>query len=219
MGKVLIVDDSPVDRRLAGRCLERRMNGPEPDSLTELTILYASNGREALSMIAEESPDVVVTDIQMPELSGLDVVLHVRARFPLIPVIVMTGQGSEELAVRALQSGAASYVPKGEIARDLLETVEAVMDAAHSKRDRKRLMSSLIRTESSFVLENDCALIPPLITYLKENIFPHERLGRYGSDSDDDGAPRSDYQRNGTRKPATRFHVARRRRAIVPRNG
>jgi CheY-like chemotaxis protein len=171
MGKVLIVDDSPVDRRLAGRFLERRLNVPESDADTGLTVLYAGNGRDALTKIAEERPDVVVTDIQMPDISGLDVVLHVRARFPLIPVIVMTGQGSEELAVRALQSGAASYVPKGEIARDLLETVEAVMEAAYSKRDRKRLMNSLVVTESRFVLENDCGLIPPLISYLKENIF------------------------------------------------
>ena len=127
MGKVLIVDDSPVDRRLAGKFLERRMNVPEPESHTGFTVLYASDGREALKMIADESPDVVVTDMQMPELSGLDVVLQVRARFPLIPVVVMTAHGSEELAVRALQGGAASYVPKRELARDLLETVEGVM--------------------------------------------------------------------------------------------
>ena len=171
MGKVLIVDDSPVDRRLAGKFLERRMNVPEPESHTGFIVLYASDGREALKMIADESPDVVVTDMQMPELSGLDVVLQVRARFPLIPVVVMTAHGSEELAVRALQGGAASYVPKRELARDLLETVEGVMEAAHSKRDRKRLMSSLVATESHFVLENDSSLIPPLVTYLKENIF------------------------------------------------
>jgi DNA-binding response OmpR family regulator len=107
----------------------------------------------------------------MPELNGLDLVLQVRARFPLIPVVVMTAHGSEELAVRALQSGAASYVPKRELSRDLLEVVEGVIEAAHGKRDQSRLMTSLEQTESRFVLENDPSLIPPLVAYLKQNVF------------------------------------------------
>jgi anti-sigma regulatory factor (Ser/Thr protein kinase) len=107
----------------------------------------------------------------MPGLSGLDLVIQVRARFPLVPVILMTAHGSEELAVRALQSGAASYVPKRELAEDLRETVETVIEAALGRRDRERLMKSLTQTESHFVLENDPALIPPLVAYLKESVF------------------------------------------------
>ena len=168
MSKVLIVDDSPVDRRLAGKLLETRAGGHEP---TGITVATAENGQQALEAIARESPDVVVTDLQMPEMNGLELVVQVRARHPLVPVILMTAHGSEELAVRALQSGAASYVPKRELAEDLLETVEAVIEAAHGKRDHSRLMRSLTRTESHFVLENDPALIPPLIAHLKENVF------------------------------------------------
>lgn len=170
MAKVLIVDDSPVDRRLAGKLIEKRAVGTEQED-TGLTVLYASNGREALEIIARETPDAVVSDLQMPELNGLDLVLQVRARYPLIPVVVMTAHGSEELAVRALQSGAASYVPKRELSRDLLETVEGVIEAAHGKRDQHRLMEALEVTESRFVLENDPSLIPPLVAYLKQNVF------------------------------------------------
>lgn len=171
MGKVLIVDDSPVDRRLAGKLLEKRVHVHEDEAATGIVVLYASNGREALEVIGKERPDVVVTDMQMPELSGLDLVLQVRARFPLIPVIVMTAHGSEELAVRALHSGAASYVPKRELSRDLLETVEGVMEVGNTKRDRKRLMDTLTQTESKFTLDNDPSLIPALVTYLKDNVF------------------------------------------------
>lgn len=167
MSKVLVVDDSPVDRRLAGRLLERRAAGAAP---TGITVLTAENGREALEVIARETPDAVVTDLQMPEVNGLELVVQVRSRYPLIPVVLMTAHGSEELAVRALNSGAASYVPKRELGRDLLETVEAVVEAALGKRDHSRLMRSLTRTESHFVLENDPALIPPLIGLLKENV-------------------------------------------------
>jgi hypothetical protein len=83
-------------------------------------------------------------------------------------VILMTAHGSEGLAVKALRSGAASYVPKQELAKDLLETVESVIESAGGKRDESRLLQSLKRTESEFELENDPALIPPLITHLKD---------------------------------------------------
>jgi len=171
MPKVLIVDDSPVDRRLAGKLLERRPDSSEEPRETGLTVLYASDGKDALDVIARELPDAVVTDLQMPGMNGLDLVLQVRARFSLVPVILMTAHGSEELAVRALTSGAASYVPKREMASDLLETVEAVIDAAHGKRDQKRVLEALTKTESEFVLPNDPELIPPLVAHLKDNVF------------------------------------------------
>jgi CheY-like chemotaxis protein/anti-sigma regulatory factor (Ser/Thr protein kinase) len=168
MSKVLIVDDSPVDRRLAGKLLEKRGDGGEP---TGIAVVSAENGRQALEVIAREHPDAVVTDLQMPEMNGLDLVVQIRARHPLLPVILMTAHGSEELAVRALKSGAASYVPKRELGQDLLETVEAVIETAGGKRDQSRLMQSLERTESHFVLDNDPALIPPLVGYLKDSVF------------------------------------------------
>lgn len=171
MAKVLIVDDSPVDRRLAGKLLEKRVNEPNEPEATGITVLYAENGKEALDVIGREQPDVVVTDLQMPEMNGLDLVVQVRARFPLVPVILMTAHGSEDLAVRALTSGAASYVPKRELARDLLETVEAVMESAHGRRDQKRLLDSLTWTESMFILDNDPSLIPPLVGFLRDNVF------------------------------------------------
>lgn len=162
MSKVLIVDDSPIDRQLAGKLLEQS---------TDLTILYAADGKEALEVLATEHPDVVVTDMQMPKMNGLDLVLEVRIKHPLVPVILMTAHGSEDLAIQALKRGAASYVPKRELTIDLLDTVETVLDAAQGKRGRERLMEFLTRTESHFILENDPALIPPLVNYLKENLF------------------------------------------------
>jgi CheY-like chemotaxis protein/anti-sigma regulatory factor (Ser/Thr protein kinase) len=170
MTKILIVDDSPVDRQLAGRLVERRPGITASDRHTGLTAIYASNGREALDVIELEHPEVVVTDLQMPEMNGLELVQQIRATHPSIPVVLMTAHGSEDIAIRALKVGAASYVPKRESARDLLETVESVLEAAQTKRGHDRLMGFLTRTESQFVLDNDLALIPPLIAHLKENL-------------------------------------------------
>ncbi|HEX3152464.1 MAG TPA: response regulator [Gemmataceae bacterium] len=165
MHKVLIVDDSMVDRRLAGRLVEMGVPGGN-----DLIPIYASNGREALEAIEKENPDAVLTDLQMPEMNGLELVQEVRNRFPLVPVILMTAHGSEELAVKALKSGAASYVPKRELAKDLIETLTSVIESAHGQRDHRRLLRTLQSTESYFVLDNDPALIPPLISFLKDNV-------------------------------------------------
>lgn len=170
MTTILVVDDSPVDLRLAGRMLEGR-SGPGGAEPTGFAVAYAANGREALAVLDRAAPAAVVTDLQMPELTGLELVGEVRSRHPLVPVVLMTAHGSEEMAVRALQAGAASYVPKRELARDLLATVEAAVEAAQTRRDHARLMRRLCRTESHFVLDNDTSLIPPLVGYLRDGMI------------------------------------------------
>ena len=111
MTTILVVDDNPMDQRLAGACVEEHGLSP----------IFASNGREALEMIERQPPDVVLTDLQMPELDGLQLVQKVRQSHSSVPVILMTAFGSEEVAADALRAGAASYVPK-KLLRELLAT-------------------------------------------------------------------------------------------------
>jgi CheY-like chemotaxis protein len=152
--RVLVVDDSAIERRLAGRLIEKAGG---------LSVLYASNGSEALEMLEQQPPAVVLTDLQMPELDGLALVKEVRGRHPDIPVVLMTAHGSEEIAIEALQAGAASYVPKRALAEDLVSTLRRVLAVGAVDRTRQRLLSSLQRHESFFRLENDPDLIAPLI--------------------------------------------------------
>ena len=103
MSTVLVVDDTAVDRKLASRLLEKS---------GVLRVLDADGGQRALEIIAEQLPDVVVTDLQMPEMDGLQLVTAVQERFPEIPVVLMTAHGSEDNAALALEHGAVSFVPK-----------------------------------------------------------------------------------------------------------
>ena len=128
---VLIVDDSPMDRHLAGAIVQK-MDGWKA--------AFAGDGNEALSLLEGQRPDVVLTDMLMPEMDGLQLVQAVHAKYPLVPVILMTAHGSEDLAIRALQSGAASYVPKKSLARDLAETLEQILNAAQSKSGQRRVL-------------------------------------------------------------------------------
>jgi CheY-like chemotaxis protein/anti-sigma regulatory factor (Ser/Thr protein kinase) len=161
MPKVLVVDDSAVDRVLAGRLIQKNK---------DLAVSYARDGADALSQFEVEIPDIVVTDLQMPNITGLQLVEAVRARYPLVPVILMTAHGSEEVAVQALMSGAASYVPKSELARHLLDTVQNVLAVARSNRQHLRLMECLDRRELYFELDNDSSLVPPLVDQLQQAI-------------------------------------------------
>lgn len=159
MPTVLVVDDSPVDRMLAGRLLERN---------PQLAIEYAEDGAEAIARLRSRAPDLVLTDLEMPEKNGFEVVQTVCADFPEIPVILMTSKGSETIAARALQSGAASYVPKASLASDLLRTVERILATSGGERTQSRLMHSLAEAEERFLLENDPDLIDPLVRHIQD---------------------------------------------------
>jgi CheY-like chemotaxis protein/anti-sigma regulatory factor (Ser/Thr protein kinase) len=156
---VLVVDDSTMDRHLAGSIVQK---------LPGWKALFAGHGVEALAVLDKQAPDIVLTDLIMPEMDGLELVKTIRQRHPLIPVILMTAHGSEDIAIKALQAGAASYCPKKTLAQDLAETLEQVLAASQTNRSQTRILQSLTRHETQFVLENDISLVAPLVGYLEE---------------------------------------------------
>ena len=159
MPTVLVVDDSEVDRRLVGGLLEKQGG---------CQVAYACDGKAALQQFEQAIPDLVLTDLQMPEMDGLELVAAIKGDFPLTPVILMTAQGSEEIASEALRRGAASYVPKRKLSEDLIETVERVLAGAREDRTHSRLMHHLTECEARFVIGNDLTLIRSLVSYLQQ---------------------------------------------------
>jgi CheY-like chemotaxis protein len=161
MTSVLVVDDSAMDRRLAGAFIEKD---------AQFEVAYAGHGAEALASMNRAAPALVVTDLIMPEMDGLELVAAVREKFPYVPVILMTSLGSEEIAVKALHQGAASYVPKKYLGRDLLDTARRVLAVSGHKLSHARLMGCLTETTKRFTLHSDRALIPALIGHLQESL-------------------------------------------------
>lgn len=161
MPTILVVDDSVVDRRLVGRFLQEKV---------ECTIEYAASGTEALARMQDVAPDLIVTDLTMPFMDGLELVTAIRSHHPDTPVILMTAYGSETLALEALEQGAASYVPKSQLADKLLGTVEEVLSLSRAGRSHEQLMRCLSKTEFTFLLENDPALIDPLVDLVQQMI-------------------------------------------------
>ncbi len=159
MTMVLVVDDSPIDRHVAGALLAEH---------TGWKVDYACDGREALEIMRQDAPDMVVTDMQMPELNGLELVEAIKREFSSIPVILMTAHGSEDIATAALQKGASSYVAKKNLARDLVRTVESVLSIVRAGRNLQPVLECLTEIESRFVLANSPSGLQPLIGYFQD---------------------------------------------------
>ena len=161
MATVLVVDDSPIDRQLVRGLLQQN---------TDWTVSFAGDGAAALDSIRTSPPDIVVTDLQMPEMTGLELVTVVRKSFAQIPVVLMTGKGSEEIAVEALHAGAASYVPKRALSTMLVDTVRRVLASFQEDRHRSELMKRAIVRAESFEIENDVNLLLSLSRHLQQTL-------------------------------------------------
>lgn len=155
MTKILVVDDSAVDRRLIGGLLYQG---------NQYEIEYAENVSDALRYLTEQAePDLIVTDLHMPDRSGLELVAAVRLEHPGIPVILVTGHGRETLAAEALHYGAAGYVPKTLLQTRLVEVVNETLELGRGGKSYERLISCLRQCEFRFRLENDLTLIDSLV--------------------------------------------------------
>lgn len=161
MATVLVVDDSPIDRVHAGRLLARQDGW---------NVVYACDYDEAMEAIRESPPDLVLTDMQMPEKSGLDVVMTVCENWPEIPVVLMTNQGSEELAVMALEKGAASYVPKRVLGQDLIEVVQRVLTVRQAAQGQASAVQCRTIRVEEFELGNDIHQLMAISRYLQREI-------------------------------------------------
>jgi CheY-like chemotaxis protein len=142
MPSILVAEDSPTQSVVIRNLL----------SAAGFDVQAVTNGVEALKSLAESAPAAVLTDLDMPEMNGLDLVVAVRQQYPQIPVILMTAFGSEEIAVQALQSGAASYVPKKNLSQDLVNTLQDVLEVARATREDSQLAEFLTGLDLRFEL-------------------------------------------------------------------
>jgi DNA-binding NarL/FixJ family response regulator len=116
--RILVVDDHPVVRQgVAG------LVGGHPDMRV---VAEASNGREAIQQFRAHHPDVVLMDLQMPEMNGLDALIAIRGEAPEARIIVLTTYAGDAQVLRAIKAGARGYLLKSALHRELLETIRAV---------------------------------------------------------------------------------------------
>ena len=131
--KILIVDDDVDALELMEELFESK--GYDP--------LTASNGIEALNLVRDEDPDMVISDIRMPDMDGMQLLEELSKRHPQIPVIMVTAHGTIEAAVEAIKMGAKDYILKPLRLDEILAKVETISQLRSLEKENEYLRSRL----------------------------------------------------------------------------
>jgi len=115
---ILAVDDHPLLREGIAGVIEGQ---PDMQLVAE-----ATNGLEAVARYREHQPDVTLMDIQMPQMNGIDAMIAIREEFPNARIVVLTTYQGDVQALRAIKAGAAGYLLKSMLRKELLETIRVV---------------------------------------------------------------------------------------------
>ena len=137
---ILIVDDERNVRESLGRLLRDDYN-----------VLLAEDGRTALQLLADHAVDVVLSDIRMPGMDGLELLAAIRERFPAVAVIMLSAYGDIETAVEAMRRGAADFLSKPANASDLSIRIER---ALHSRAVEAENLSLRRQLDAKYGMRN-----------------------------------------------------------------
>jgi CheY-like chemotaxis protein/anti-sigma regulatory factor (Ser/Thr protein kinase) len=152
MASILLADDSQTHTVLMRRILERGSH----------SVTCVADGQQALDSLQTSLPDLVVTDLQMPVVNGMELVSAIADQYPSLPSIVVTTRGSESLAVDALAKGAANFVPKSSLGKLLLRAVRQTIQFARVVHAVQPSGERPTRHEWTVTLRSDPEDIEPL---------------------------------------------------------
>jgi two-component system NtrC family response regulator/two-component system response regulator HydG len=149
-GRILIADDEEAARRSLAQIL----------SEDGYQVSLASNGEEALNLVAQESPDVLLTDLRMPVMDGHELLNRVRQGYPDVSVVIMTAHGTIASAVQAVRDGAEEYLTKPIDVEDLELLIERIL-----KRHRLLAETKLLRerVDEKYRFENIIGRSPEMM--------------------------------------------------------
>ncbi|NOK38446.1 sigma-54-dependent Fis family transcriptional regulator [Corallococcus exercitus] len=152
-GHVLVVDDDPALLKVLGALLTQAGLTPHP----------ASSAKDALALLARRPIDVVLSDVRMPGMSGMELLAEVGRGWPDVPVLLMTAHGTVPLAVEAMKAGAADFVLKPFDREELLFTLKkALLQASNTPepaRGEGKALDSLLMGSSRAMTEVKALLV------------------------------------------------------------
>lgn len=153
MPKILLVEDSPTQSLQMKLLLESASH----------MVTCCDDGTAAVELLGQGTSELVVTDLELPVMNGLELIRKMAADFPQIPAVLVTGHGSERLAAEALREGATAYVPKSLVDEMLLGTVEDVLGVMRTDRSYSELIDCTIENRLVFELPNKPQLLSSAI--------------------------------------------------------
>ena len=148
MVKILLIEDNPGDIRLI------RLVLAENDTSIDFDVTATDRLSKAVELLTSDSPDAILLDLTLPDSYGLGTVIKIVAKVPSVPIIILTGQDDEALAVQALKEGAQDYLVKNQLDGNLLaRTIRYAIERKQTAENmRKRLGELEMLYESSLAL-------------------------------------------------------------------
>jgi len=159
---VLFVDDSMTDRT-RGIGLIRK-------SYPSWEVTPARSVNAALDELAEHRFDVVVSDLVMPGLDGRALLKIMADDYPLIPVVLITSQGDDQVAAECIALGAVNYVPKRKLAERLCKVLKEVVQAAHERQITRRVLEHVVQNRCRFEIDSDLNQIRALVNRVRDRL-------------------------------------------------
>ncbi len=160
MTSIVLAEDSATQAEMIRGLLEE----------AGFEVRCAADGVQALAAFDERQPDVLVTDLMMPNMNGCELTREVVKRYPNTPVLVITAQGSEGLAVDALADGAVNFVPKVLLEARLAQVLGELAERVSVDQECSESGANLVVPELIFEIESDVRAISPITRYVQKTL-------------------------------------------------
>lgn len=132
--KVIIVDDHPLVQEGIRSILSR-------SDLKVDVIGQAENAAELLTLLSKKEPDIVLLDVSLPDRNGIDVLHDLKKMYPKLPILILSMHPERRFAVRALKAGAAGYLNKAAITKELIQAISTIV------KQKKRYINTEVAEE------------------------------------------------------------------------
>lgn len=164
--RLLLVDDSITDRTRSAGLIQRAH--PHWD------IVAVADGEEALAELARTRPDMVVTDLMMPGVDGRQLLRIMADDYPSVPVVLITSQGSDQIAAECVSLGAVNYVPKRLLAEQLVDVVTEVINAEEESRAMRSVLRYVVQNRCCFEIDSQLDQIWSLLNFIRKRLHATE---------------------------------------------
>jgi CheY-like chemotaxis protein len=160
MTSILLAEDSATQAEMIRGLLET----------AGYDVCCAADGVQALAVLEQQRPDLLVTDLNMPNMNGCELTRAVVKQYPTTPVLVITARGSEGLAVDALADGAVDFVPKVLLDARLDSAISELAERIRGDQECSNCGANLVVPELIFEINSDVRAIAPLTQYIQKTL-------------------------------------------------
>ena len=177
MKKILIIDDEHPVREVLKTALTEK----------GYAVVEAADGTQGIQVFKDSLPEIVLTDVQMPGLSGIEVTKKIKEIKADVDVIIMTGYGTEELVVEALRSGASNYIKKPVSFNELFNIIDNLILKRETRRRFKVNKDIVVSEKKTMLVNNDILKVWGIVnqvlfnipSYINESVVEGLKLGLY----------------------------------------